>query len=305
MHHAAATTKTMTPRNKAVLALVVANIALASGPLFVRMADVGPVAAGFWRIALATPVLLIVAMAMGGRPIAASRGIWGVLAIAGIAFAADLASWHIGILHTTLANSTLFGNSAILIFPIYGFIAARMWPSRLQGFALLLAAIGAGLLLGRSASLSADNLTGDLLCLLAGVLYTVYFVFMARARGRLAPIPALALSSIATIPPLLLLALAMGETVMPENWWPVITLAVVSQLIGQGCMIFALGHLSPLVIGIGLLIQPVVAAALGWAIFDERLAITDLIGAVLVAIALVLVRSSEVASAPEKPKSVA
>jgi drug/metabolite transporter (DMT)-like permease len=68
-------------------------------------------------------------------------------------------------------------------------------------------------------------------------------------------------------------------------------------------MIYALGHLSPLVIGIGLLIQPVFAAALGWSIFDEKLATADIIGAVLVAIALVLVRSSEVASAPKEPKS--
>jgi drug/metabolite transporter (DMT)-like permease len=267
------------------------------------MADVGPVAAGFWRLAIATPVLFAMAVAMGGKPVAAARGLWGVLAIAGVAFAADLGSWHVGILHTTLANSTLFGNSATLIFPIYGFIAARMWPTRLQGLALLLAAIGAGMLLGRSASLSADNLTGDLLCLLAGVLYAVYFIFMARAREQLAPIPALALSSIATIPPLLLAALAMGEQVMPGNWGPVIVLAVVSQLIGQGCMIYALGHLSPLLIGIGLLIQPVVAAGLGWSFFDERLAAADILGAALVATALVLVRSSEVASAPEKPRS--
>ena len=303
MHQATPSTKTLSPKSRAVTALVVANMALASGPLFVRMADVGPVAAGFWRIALATPVLLAMAVMMGGRPISGSRGLWGVLAIAGLAFAADLASWHIGILHTTLANSTLFGNSATLIFPIYGFVAARMWPTRLQGLALLLAAIGAGLLLGRSASLSADNLTGDLLCLLAGMLYAVYFVFMARARERLAPIPALAVSSLATIPPLLILALAMGETVMPGNWGPVVTLALVSQLIGQGCMIYALGHLSPLVIGVGLLIQPVVAALLGWGIYDERLATADIVGAVLVATALVLVRSSEVASAAKAPKS--
>ncbi|RYY27829.1 MAG: DMT family transporter [Sphingomonadales bacterium] len=303
MHQDAGPTKTISTKSRAVIALVIANIALASGPLFVREADVGPVAAGFWRIALAAPVLLVIAMSMGAKPVSSSRGLWGVLAIAGIAFAADLSSWHVGILQTTLANSTLFGNSATLIFPIYGFFVARMWPTRLQGLALLLAAIGAGLLLGRSASLSADNLAGDLLCLLAGILYTVYFIFMARARERLAPIPALALSSLAAIPPLLILALAMGETVMPGNWWPVITLAVVSQLIGQGCMIFALGHLSPLVIGIGLLIQPVVAAALGWGFYNERLATADLVGAVLVAVALVLVRSSEVASTPKEPKS--
>lgn len=290
----------------ALVALVIANIALAFGPLFVRIADVGPVASGFWRIALATPILLAASMLMSERPINASRGLWGVLALAGLAFAADLASWHIGIGRTTLANSTLFGNSATLIFPIYGFVASRMWPSKIQALALVLAAVGAALLMGRSASLSPRNLTGDLFCLLAGVLYAVYFVLMARARERLAPMPALALSSLASIPPLILLALVLGETIWPGNWWPLLALAVVSQLIGQGCMIYALGHLTPLVVGIGLLVQPIVAAALGWVVFDERLATADAVGAVLVALALVLVRGGgkpTLAPAAGEPKS--
>jgi drug/metabolite transporter (DMT)-like permease len=294
----------------ALIALVIANVALASGGLFVRLADVGPVAAGFWRLAMATPLLFVAALAMGDRPVRSSRGLWGVLAIAGVAFAADLASWHLGIVRTTLANATLFGNSATLLFPIYGFVVARMWPSRMQGLALALAAVGGALLLGRSASLSSKHLAGDLFCLLAGLLYAIYFILMARARERLAPLPALALSSLATVPPLLILALALGEQVLPGNWWPLIALAVVSQLIGQGCLIYALGHLTPLVIGIALLIQPVVAAAFGWVLFDERLAAADLFGAVLVAAALVLVRQSEagepapsLARAAGEPKS--
>ncbi|WP_312000128.1 EamA family transporter, partial [Bacillus subtilis] len=88
--------------------------------------------------------------------------------------------------------------------------------------------------------------------------YALYFILMARVRTTLAPVPALALSSLATIPPLLLLALGMGEQVVPHLWWPLLALAIVSQLIGQGCMIYALGHLSPLVIGIALLVQPAV-----------------------------------------------
>jgi drug/metabolite transporter (DMT)-like permease len=274
----------------ALIAVVIANVALAFGPLFVRVADVGPVASGFWRLALAAPVLLAASMLLGERPIRASRGLWGVLAIAGVAFAADLASWHIGIGRTTLANATLFGNSATFIFPIYGFIAARMWPSRVQALALALAAVGAGLLMARSASLSPRNLTGDLFCLFAGVLYAVYFVLMAGVRERLAPMPALALSSFASLLPLLLLAWALGEQIWPGNWSPLLAMALVSQLIGQGCMIYALGHLTPLVVGIALLIQPAVGAALGWVVFDERLAAADAVGAVLVALALVLVR---------------
>ncbi|MDP5280432.1 DMT family transporter [Sphingomonas sp. DG1-23] len=310
MQEAASPRKTSAVRSHAataLAALVISNVALAFGPLFVRLSDVGPVAGGFWRIALAAPLLLGLSTLLGERPVRAAQGLWGLLAVAGLAFAADLASWHIGIGFTTLANSTLFGNCATLIFPIYGFVVARMWPTRIQALALALAAIGAALLMGRSASLSPRNLTGDLFCLLAGVLYALYFILMARARERLAPLPALALSSLASIPPLLLLALGLGETVWPGNWWPLLAMAVVSQLIGQGCLIYALGHLTPLVVGIALLIQPAVASALGWVVFDERLAAADAVGAVLVALALVLVRGGSkperVASGVEAPKS--
>lgn len=292
MHDRTAATKSAEPTSKVlpVIALVVANIALAFGPWFVRMADTGPVAAAFWRIALATPFLFFAALAMGQRPLVQARGLWLILAVSGLAFAADLGAWHIGIHYTTLANSTLFGNAATLIYPIYGFLIARAWPSRTQALALGMAAAGAALLMGRSAELSSTNLIGDLLCLLAGTLYALYFITMARARDTMHPLPALALSSAASALPLLIAALMLGEHVMPGNWGPVIGLALVSQIIGQSLLIYALGLLSPLVVGIALLTQPVVAATVGWLVYDERLGAPDLAGAVLVAVALVLVR---------------
>ena len=292
MHRPVSAISTTHPQSKAlpVIALIAANVALAFGPWFVRLADVGPVAAAFWRIALAVPVLLVAAAMLGQAPIRQGRGLWGVLALGGLAFAADLASWHIGIHRTVLANATLFGNAATLIFPSYGFLIARAWPSRSQALALGMAAAGAALLMGRSAQLSSGHLIGDLLCLLAGVLYAVYFVTMARARETMQPLPALALSSAFSVVPLLAAALLFGERLWPGDWWPLVALAVVSQLIGQGLMIYALGQLSPLVIGIALLVQPVVAATIGWIAYGERLGVPDFAGAILVAAALVLVR---------------
>jgi drug/metabolite transporter (DMT)-like permease len=290
MHEASPTRKTVPSTTLPLIACLAGNVALAFGPWFVRMADVGPVAAGFWRIALAAPLLVALSFAGSRRPFAGAGALTWVLLFGGIAFAADLASWHLGILRTTLANSTLFGNSATLMFPIYGFLVARAWPTRSQGMALALAAIGAGLLLGRSYELSPKHLAGDLLCLLAGTLYTVYFILMARARDSMAPLPALALSTIASMAPLLLFAWALGETIVPGNWGVLVGLALASQVIGQGLMIYAIGHLSPLVMGITLLSQPIVAGIVGWSVYGERLGALDFLGAALVAVALVLVR---------------
>lgn len=281
-----------TPRApvSAFVAVLVANIALAFGPWFVRLADTGPVAAAFWRIALAAPLLVLGALASGARPVRQTPTMWLLLAASGIAFAADLASWHVGILRTTLANATLFGNSATLLFPLYGFVATRSLPTRTQGWALLLAGAGAALLMGRSYALDPRHLTGDLLCVLAGALYTVYFVLIARARTMMAPVPVLAMSTVASVLPLLVFAVLLGERIMPQHWGPLVALALVSQVIGQGAMVYALGKLPPLVIGIALLIQPIVAGTVGWIVYAERPGPADLVGAVMVAVALVLVR---------------
>ena len=284
------TTALAAPGTLAFGALLIANVALAFGPWFVRATEVGPVAAGFWRLSLAVPFLVLLAAQQGARPTRLGRGVWVGLIAGGVCFAADLGSWHLGILRTTLANATLFGNAATLMFPIYGFLVARTWPTRTQGWALMLAAAGAALLLGRSYQLDAKNLAGDLLCILAGLLYTVYFILMARARTTLAPLSALVLSTLAGIVPLLVFALAMGERIVPVHWGPLIGLALCSQVLGQGLMIYALGRFSPLVIGIALLIQPVVAGTVGWIVYGERLGLPDLVGVVMVAIALVLVR---------------
>lgn len=282
----------------AFVALLVGNVALAFGGWFVRLADTGPVAAAFWRMAIALPFLVVLALASGARPRRMDRWMWVMLAAGGVAFALDLGTWHLGILRTTLANATLFGNSATLIFPIYGFLIARAWPNRTQAVALGLAFAGAALLMGRSYQLDPRNLAGDLLCVLAGLLYTLYFVLMARVRTTMAPLPALALSTMASVAPLLAFALILGERVMPGNWTPLIGLAVVSQLIGQGCMIYALGKASPLVVGVALLVQPVVAGAIGWIDYGERLHGPDFIGVALVCLALVLVRRGDTAATP-------
>jgi drug/metabolite transporter (DMT)-like permease len=279
----------------ALAALLGGNLALAFGPLFVRLADseagVGPIASGFWRLALAIPFLLLLARPRGGAAaLRADRTLLLLVAVGGFFFAADLAAWHLGIMRTKLANSTLLGNSASLFFPVYGFLVARHWPSRGQGLALALAGLGAVLLMGRSYELSTRYLAGDLLCLLAGVLYTVYLISIDRARAALAPWPVLALSTVAGALPMLLFALAAGETVWPDAWWPLFGLALFSQLVGQGLLVIAMGHFSPLVVGIAFLTQPVIAAAIGWIVYGEALAPADLVGAVAIAAAIVLVR---------------
>jgi drug/metabolite transporter (DMT)-like permease len=277
----------------ALIALLGGNFALAFGPWLVRAADVGPSASAFWRMALAVPFLFLVAR-QSRQPLTLPRNtLYCTIILSGAFFAADLAAWHIGILKTKLANASLFANAASLFFPLWGFLIVRQWPGRREGIAFAIAIAGTLLLLGRSAELSQQTLIGDLLCLAAGVFYTGYLIIITKARDELPSWTLLAWSTLATAPPLLLIATALGEQIMPANWTPVIALAVVSQLIGQGLMVYVLGKVSPLLFGLALLTQPLTSAALGWQFYDETLGVYDAIGAALIATALVMVRLAE------------
>jgi drug/metabolite transporter (DMT)-like permease len=256
------------PSRLAFPALIVGNVVLAIGPWFVRLADVGPIASGFWRLALAVPFLFLIARMSGrkfGRP---SLGLWLMIAVGGLFFAADLAFWHIGILHTKLANSVLFGNIASLFFAGYGFFLARRLPSRTQWIAMLLASVGIMLLLGRSYELS-------------------------RANLRMETWPVLTIATVFGAASLWPAAMAIDGGVMPHHWAPLFALALGSQVIGQGLVVYAIGALSPVVVGISLLCQPMVSALVGWIVYGERLTIGDLIGAAAIATALVLIRARD------------
>ena len=274
----------------AFAALLIGSSLLALGPWFVRLAGVGPVAAGFWRLALALPFLFLIAV-LARQPVHwPGRALAGLVALGAFFFAADLAAWHAGIHMTKLANATLFGNTSSFVFALWGLWLVRSWPSRAQGAALALAAVGAGLLMGSSAELSARNLRGDLLALFAGLLYAGYLIAVQKARGKLAPLPLLFLSSAFGAAMLLPLSLGLSERIIPEDWTFVIVLALSSQVIGQGLLVYAIGGLSPLVVGLTLLTQPAISALVGWVVYGELMSPLDWIGALAIGAALVLVR---------------
>ena len=270
--------------------MLVGNVALATGPFLVRHAGVGPVAAGFWRMALAVPFLVLLAY-FARQPVRWPRAaLVGAILLAAFFFAADLAAWHAGILLTKLGNATLFGNISSFLFAAWGLWLVRKWPSWIQATALSLAAIGCALLMVGSAELSASHLRGDLLAALAGLLYTGYLIFVERTRTELAPLPLLVFASLFGAIMLLPVAAIAGEQILPTDWTALFALALCSQVIGQGLLVYALGHVPPLVVGIAMLTQPALSALLGYLYYDELLTPLDWVGAMLIVAALVLVR---------------
>lgn len=272
-------------------ALIVGNVALAVGPWSVRLADSGPVAAGFWRLILALPVIWLIAWRAGQPVFGVPRRTAFLVTLGALAFAIDLASWHIGIEHTRLGNATLFGNAGSIVLLFWGLAVARSMPARAEWIAIVLALGGSAILLGRSADISATTLVGDLFCIAAGLFYAVYLLCLQDARRALGSWGLLARVCLIGAPVLLAIAVVKGEPVWPHDWTPLVVLALLSQVIGQGLLVFALRAFPPMVIGLALLMQPAVGVACGFFAFGEVLGPLDMVGMAMVGTALAVARA--------------
>lgn len=265
-----------------LVALVLGAAAIGFAPIFVRLSEVGPVATAFHRLALSLPVFALMAV-WAGLP--KGRAGWGGCGLAGLFFAGDLAVWHVGILITTVANASLFTNLAPVFVTLGAWLLWGLRPSRRFVLALAVSLAGALLLVGGSLQLAPERLVGDALSVLSGAFYGAYILTVGRSRAGL-PTPVLMLwSGLVASAVLLPVALALGETVVPQTargWTVVIGLALLSQVAGQGLIAWGLAHVPAALGSLVLLLQPAVAAMVAWGLFGEALHSAEMAGAAVI-----------------------
>src|SRR5262245_60420989 len=148
-----------------VAALFFGALAMGISPIFVRLAEVGPFASAFWRVAGALPVLYAWAAYEArteGEPQTAVFRIDGAILTAGLLFAGDLIFWHLSILHTSVANATFLATLAPVWVALGSGLLIGEKVGRETVWGLGLCLIGAAALIGTSATLMPEHLDGDL-----------------------------------------------------------------------------------------------------------------------------------------------
>jgi drug/metabolite transporter (DMT)-like permease len=287
----------------ALPALLCGAVGIAFAPIFVRLSEIGPGATAFYRLLFALPVLFVWMGAerrMGGAVAPRWPGDHLRLALAGLFFAGDLAFWHWSITLTTVANATLLANFAPIFVTIGGYFlfAARFTPTFL--FGMVLAIVGAMMLMGNSVTLSHRYLLGDALGLVTAVFYAAYLLAVGRLRGRFATGTVMAWSGLATCAGLFPVALLSGESLVAPTaygWAVLIGVALVSHTGGQGLIAYALRHLPAAFGSVSLLLQPAVAAVLAWLLFEESLGPLQAAGGAVILVGIAFARRGSSRSA--------
>ena len=287
----------------AILALFIGAITIAFAPILVRLSDVGPSATGFHRFLLAIPLYWAIAATLPRPAVAEGSERPGtvrdfvLIAMAGVYLAADVAVWHYSIQMTTVANSTLLANVAPVFVVLGGWLLFRTRVTGTYLIGLAAAMTGVFILSRASLSLSQDHFIGDLLGILTAVFYAAYQMSVERLRKRFSTVTimkyAIPVSALVMLP----VALASGEDLLPvtlAGWGFLIALAAGPQVFGQGLIAWALAHLPVAFTSVSLLVQPVTAALVAWALFGEHIGLQQGIGAVIVLGGIMLARRGSI-----------
>lgn len=278
---------------RAKTALLPAILAVSTAAIFVRSADVPPLAAAFWRggfcailfsLTLFVPSVRAAMRAVGWRKAGQIAAATVIIALHQICFITSLS-------YTSIAASTFLTCTQPIFTAFLGYLflkEAVSWRSRIAIFG---AVVGMGAITFGSAD-GETALTGNLLALAASVLAAIYVLFARRFRQTTPLIPFMTIVHVSGSLFLILLAALFTIPLRgfeSGSWLALLMLALIPTMIGHTLLNFAVGHLPAFVVSSSILGEPVGATLLGWAWFGETPVGWTLAGATLIVLCILLV----------------
>lgn len=257
---------------------------IAFSGILVRLAEVTPATAAFYRCAYALPPLA--ALAVWERRRYGTRGgrARGLAWLAGAFFAVDLVLWHHSIAAVGAGLATVLGNVQVVIVPLTAWLVLRERPGG-RVLAAVPVVLGGVVLISGVVDADAygdDPALGALFGILtafayAGFLLTLRGGSVDARRSAGALFHATLAASLATLP----LGFALGELELAPSWpahgW-LLLLALSSQVVGWLLIAAALPRVPAALSSVVLTLQPVAAVVLAALLVDEDPATWQLVG---------------------------
>ncbi|MCZ8131470.1 MAG: DMT family transporter [Steroidobacteraceae bacterium] len=276
-------------RARPLAVLAIAVLGMSHGAIFARLAEAEALAIAAWRLALATLVVLPLALAFG-RLRAHSRRAELAAVLAGMLLALHFAAWIASLDHTTVAQSVVLVTTAPIWVAVLGRLLGLVRLAPAGWFAIGLCLAGSAVIAGPDL-LTGGSWRGNALALAGAVAVAAYLLaareaqreidflgFVARAYG---------IGALALVAAVLATGTPASGFAAP-TWLALIALALVSQLVGHGGANWALRHLSPAFVSVALIGEPVLAAVAAWWLFAEPVTASTAAGGVLILAGLLL-----------------
>lgn len=274
------------------LTVSLAVVFVSFGAILVRLAQAPPLAIAFYRVAIASLILLPFAAPQARRswPALDRRGRL-LLVASGICLALHFATWIASLSHTSIASSVLLVNTAPVFAIALSTVFLREKPPAAVLLATPVALFGAALIAYGDWTGSPGSLRGNLLAVAGAITVAAYQVVGRGLRDAL-PLDAYVLGVWATAA--LTLAILALATAVPfggysrASWLAFVALAIVPTIGGHGLVNKSLRSLSAPTVGLFLLGEPLGASLLAYLLFGERPGRWTLAGGAVVIAALAL-----------------
>ncbi|RAK56239.1 EamA/RhaT family transporter [Phenylobacterium soli] len=256
-------------------------------PILVRLTETGPAAAGFWRLAFALPLLAMMTRRSNG-PISRPSPL---ALIAGLMFALDLGFWHYGIKYTSVTNATVLSNLTPVVVTAFAWIFLKQRPRTLFLVAVAVALGGSWMMaLEKGGGPGVNPPVGNILSATTAIWYALYMIAIGEGRKREGASSLMFWSSVVGTPLLLVAALLLREQIIPLGaaGWAACAGLGLMHVAGQGSIAWAMGRLPTSTASVVVLVQPVVAAWLGYVLFGEAIGHMQALGAAVALSGVVL-----------------
>ncbi len=271
-----------TPDPRGLAALIFGASLLGFAAMLVRWAaPAGPLAVGFYRMAIALPFVAWLARGTA-RPVTGRARLWALAA--GGCFVLDLWMWHSALHLTSAANATLL----VTLAPIWVAVVSVLWMGarlRKRFWLGVLLALAGALVLGLAKGARWGTGLGELLGALASLAYGAFTLALGRARRELSAPEALFWVVLCCTILFGILGWAQGEafTGYPARaWWALLALGTLVQVVAWWFITWGLGHVPTNLGAMGLMTQPVATIILGWVLLAESVRPLQGLGALLV-----------------------
>jgi drug/metabolite transporter (DMT)-like permease len=252
---------------------------------------------GFYRLLFALPLLWVWMLYEGNQveetKQAISKNDYLVMGLAGAFFAFDLALWNWSIDYTAIVNATLFNNTSAFFVPLVMWLIFSQRQSNRTFMTAFCGFMGCVLLGLESFNISMSNFVGDVVALLSGLMVTAYVITIKKIRDHLSTGVIMFWTSVVS-----LVGMAIFGVLFKESFWPlthmdwicVLGQALLVHVMGQGFLAFSFGKIPASYGALIMLLAPVTAAILGWAIFGEALSLLKVIGVSIIMGSIIAVR---------------
>lgn len=214
----------------------------------------------------------------------------------GVVGSACLGTWAWSLTQTSITNSNLLHNVSPIFAAFGGWLFFRQHFDGKFIIGMMLAVIGASVISVEDWKLTTNNFVGDALALFSAILNSLHYLIREKLRVRLTTTTILRwyclLGSIIIFP----FAFFTEDRLFPVTvlgWLPLISLAVLCSILGQGIVTHYLKQFPSGFVTLFLLLEPVLTATLAWLLFDEHLSLLGWSAFFMVLSGIYLAKSSQ------------